>query len=89
MGGQHVNLRDPHPKKEKGGSSIFIHFPPSTSSARVTQLARGFSSTWKAAVESLSQDVMRSFSNFKNGTGIIQVGSGGFWGRGGGGGEGS
>ncbi|XP_074423718.1 vacuolar protein sorting-associated protein 52 homolog isoform X1 [Larus michahellis] len=39
---------------------------------RVTQLARGFSSTWKASVESLSQDVMRSFSNFKNGTGIIQ-----------------
>ncbi|XP_053907986.1 vacuolar protein sorting-associated protein 52 homolog isoform X1 [Cuculus canorus] len=40
--------------------------------ARVTQLARGFSSTWKAAVEALSQDVMRSFTNFKNGTGIIQ-----------------
>ncbi|NXK15530.1 VPS52 protein, partial [Herpetotheres cachinnans] len=40
--------------------------------ARVTQLARGFSSTWKTSVESLSQDVMRSFSNFKNGTGIIQ-----------------
>ncbi|KAM8985755.1 vacuolar protein sorting-associated protein 52 homolog [Ara ararauna] len=40
--------------------------------ARVTQLARGFSSTWKSAVEALSQDVMRSFSNFKNGTGIIQ-----------------
>ncbi|NXA44091.1 VPS52 protein, partial [Eudromia elegans] len=40
--------------------------------ARVTQLVRGFSSTWKAAVEALSQDVMRSFSNFKNGTGIIQ-----------------
>ncbi|XP_054663648.1 vacuolar protein sorting-associated protein 52 homolog [Grus americana] len=40
--------------------------------ARVTQLARGFSATWKASVESLSQDVMRSFSNFKNGTGIIQ-----------------
>ncbi|KAK2510357.1 hypothetical protein Q9233_017825, partial [Columba guinea] len=40
--------------------------------ARVTQLARGFSSTWKASVESLSQDVMRSFSNFKNGTSIIQ-----------------
>lgn len=40
--------------------------------ARVTQLVRGFSSTWKAAVEALSQDVMRSFSNFKNGTSIIQ-----------------
>lgn len=52
--------------------------------ARVTQLARGFSSTWKASVESLSQDVMRSFSNFKNGTSIIQVTistwGGGFWG---------
>nr|XP_025979347.1 vacuolar protein sorting-associated protein 52 homolog [Dromaius novaehollandiae] len=40
--------------------------------ARVTQLVRGFSSTWKASVEALSQDVMRSFSNFKNGTSIIQ-----------------
>lgn len=40
--------------------------------ARVTQLVRGFSGSWKVAVESLSQDVMRSFSNFKNGTSIIQ-----------------
>ncbi|CAM4565131.1 unnamed protein product [Lepidochelys kempii] len=40
--------------------------------ARVTQLVRGFSTTWKASVELLSQDVMRSFSNFKNGTSIIQ-----------------
>ncbi|CDQ70125.1 vacuolar protein sorting-associated protein 52 homolog [Oncorhynchus tshawytscha] len=40
--------------------------------ARITQLVRGFSSTWKQSVEALSQDVMRSFTNFKNGTGIIQ-----------------
>ncbi|XP_038598181.1 vacuolar protein sorting-associated protein 52 homolog [Tachyglossus aculeatus] len=40
--------------------------------ARVSQLARGFASTWKVSVESLSQDVMRSFTNFKNGTSIIQ-----------------
>uniref|UniRef100_A0A670HQT0 Vacuolar protein sorting-associated protein 52 homolog n=1 Tax=Podarcis muralis TaxID=64176 RepID=A0A670HQT0_PODMU len=40
--------------------------------AQVTQLVRGFAGTWKAAVESLSQDVMRSFTNFKNGTTIIQ-----------------
>ncbi|MEE6526738.1 hypothetical protein FKM82_027543, partial [Ascaphus truei] len=40
--------------------------------ARVAQLVRGFSSTWKQAVETLSQDVMRSFTNFKNGTSIIQ-----------------
>ncbi|KAJ8000122.1 hypothetical protein DPEC_G00201570 [Dallia pectoralis] len=40
--------------------------------ARITQLIRGFSSTWKQSVEALSQEVMRSFTNFKNGTGIIQ-----------------
>ncbi|XP_061110209.1 vacuolar protein sorting-associated protein 52 homolog isoform X3 [Conger conger] len=40
--------------------------------ARITQLVRGFSSSWKQSVEALSQDVMRSFTNFKNGTGIIQ-----------------
>ncbi|XP_060771388.1 vacuolar protein sorting-associated protein 52 homolog [Neoarius graeffei] len=39
---------------------------------RITQLVRGFSSTWKQSVEALSQDVMRSFTNFKNGTSIIQ-----------------
>ncbi|XP_076413378.1 vacuolar protein sorting-associated protein 52 homolog isoform X2 [Peromyscus maniculatus bairdii] len=40
--------------------------------ARVTQLIRGFGSSWKASMESLSQDVMRSFTNFRNGTSIIQ-----------------
>uniref|UniRef100_UPI003AAAD64C vacuolar protein sorting-associated protein 52 homolog n=1 Tax=Centroberyx gerrardi TaxID=166262 RepID=UPI003AAAD64C len=40
--------------------------------ARITQLVRGFSSTWKQSVEGMSQDVMRSFTNFKNGTSIIQ-----------------
>ncbi|TRY65737.1 hypothetical protein DNTS_005577 [Danionella cerebrum] len=39
---------------------------------RITLLVRGFSSTWKQSVEALSQDVMRSFTNFKNGTSIIQ-----------------
>ncbi|KAJ8267466.1 hypothetical protein COCON_G00126380 [Conger conger] len=41
--------------------------------ARITQLVQGFSSSWKQSVEALSQDVMRSFTNFKNGTGIIQL----------------
>lgn len=40
--------------------------------ARITQLVRGFSSSWKQSVEAMSQDVMRSFTNFKNGTSIIQ-----------------
>lgn len=39
---------------------------------RITQLIRGFSSSWKQSVEALSQEVMRSFTNFKNGTSIIQ-----------------
>uniref|UniRef100_A0A8C4XG70 Vacuolar protein sorting-associated protein 52 homolog n=2 Tax=Erpetoichthys calabaricus TaxID=27687 RepID=A0A8C4XG70_ERPCA len=40
--------------------------------ARASHLVRGFASSWKQSVENLSQDVMRSFTNFKNGTGIIQ-----------------
>ncbi|XP_077363755.1 vacuolar protein sorting-associated protein 52 homolog [Festucalex cinctus] len=40
--------------------------------ARICQLVRGFSASWKQSVEAMSQDVMRSFTNFKNGTGIIQ-----------------
>lgn len=40
--------------------------------ARISQLVRGFSSSWKQSVEGMSQDVMRSFTNFKNGTSIIQ-----------------
>lgn len=40
--------------------------------ARITQLVRGFSSSWKQSVEAMSQEVMRSFTNFKNGTSIIQ-----------------
>ncbi|XP_016389123.1 vacuolar protein sorting-associated protein 52 homolog isoform X3 [Sinocyclocheilus rhinocerous] len=43
-----------------------------TDEARITQLVRAFSSSWKQSVEALSQDVMRSFTNFKNGTSIIQ-----------------
>ncbi|XP_060706512.1 vacuolar protein sorting-associated protein 52 homolog isoform X2 [Hemiscyllium ocellatum] len=43
-----------------------------TEEGRVVQLVRGFAGTWKQSVENLSQDVMRSFTNFKNGTGIIQ-----------------
>lgn len=51
-----------------------VRFPDAfLRSARICQLVRGFSGTWKQSVEAMSQDVMRSFTNFKNGTGIIQV----------------
>ncbi|KAI0213670.1 Vacuolar protein sorting-associated protein 52-like [Lamellibrachia satsuma] len=39
---------------------------------RVTQLVRGFNSEWKKAIELINQDVMTSFTNFKNGTQILQ-----------------
>uniref|UniRef100_A0A8C4R357 Vacuolar protein sorting-associated protein 52 homolog n=2 Tax=Eptatretus burgeri TaxID=7764 RepID=A0A8C4R357_EPTBU len=43
------------------------------SESQVVPLVRGFAATWKQAIESISEDVMRSFTNFKNGTGIIQA----------------
>lgn len=45
----------------------------SSTLVRITQLVRGFSATWKQSVEAMSREVMRSFTNFKNGTSIIQV----------------
>jgi len=40
---------------------------------KVTQLVRGFNSDWKKAIELINHDVMTSFTNFKNGTQIMQV----------------
>ena len=40
---------------------------------RVDQLVRGFAANWKKSIEELNQDVMKSFTNFKNGTAILQV----------------
>ncbi|KAL4219562.1 Vacuolar protein sorting-associated protein 52 [Mactra antiquata] len=39
---------------------------------RVTQIVKGFNSDWKRALEYINQEVMRSFTNFKNGTQILQ-----------------
>ena len=40
---------------------------------RIQQLVRGFASDWKRSIENINQEIMRSFSNFKNGTTILQV----------------
>ena len=42
---------------------------------RINQLVRGFAADWKHSIESLNQEVMKSFSNFKTGTYILQVSS--------------
>lgn len=40
---------------------------------RIQQLVRGFATDWKHSIESINQDIMHSFSNFKTGTYILQV----------------
>ena len=40
---------------------------------RIQQLVRGFGAEWKRSIEVLNQEVMQSFTNFKNGTAILQV----------------
>lgn len=40
---------------------------------RVQQIIRGFNNDWKKALETINQEVMRAFTNFKNGTQILQV----------------
>ncbi|XP_064395792.1 vacuolar protein sorting-associated protein 52 homolog [Halichondria panicea] len=39
---------------------------------RIQQLVRGFASDWKKSIETLNHDIMQSFTNFKNGTAILQ-----------------
>lgn len=40
---------------------------------KITQLIRGFNSDWKRAIDNINADVMRSFTNFKSGTQILQA----------------
>ena len=40
---------------------------------RLQQLVRGFATDWKKSIEVLNQDIMQSFTNFRNGTAILQV----------------
>lgn len=39
---------------------------------RVQSIVRGFNNDWKRALELINGDVMRAFTNFKNGTQILQ-----------------
>ena len=39
----------------------------------IHQIVKGFSSDWKKALDLINQDIMRTFTNFKNGTAILQV----------------
>ncbi|XP_071948062.1 vacuolar protein sorting-associated protein 52 homolog [Antedon mediterranea] len=39
---------------------------------RIQKLVRDFVAEWKQAIENVNQEVMKSFTNFKNGTSILQ-----------------
>jgi hypothetical protein len=54
-------------------SSLEHHKPIRVGQGEVEQLVRGFSADWKKAIDDIDHEVMRSFSNFKNGTAILQV----------------
>lgn len=53
-------------------SSLEHHKPIRVGQGEVEQLVRGFSADWKKAIDDIDHEVMRSFSNFKNGTAILQ-----------------
>ncbi|XP_039256225.1 vacuolar protein sorting-associated protein 52 homolog [Styela clava] len=40
---------------------------------RVMPLVRSFTKNWKTSIQSINQEVMNSFTNFKNGTSILQA----------------
>ena len=39
----------------------------------LVRLVKGFATTWKSSMEALNHEVMEKFTNFKNGTAILQV----------------
>jgi hypothetical protein len=61
-------VKDVEPLLEKNQNQYV-----SVDERRVSQIVRGFATDWKRGIESINHDIMRSFSNLKNGTAILQV----------------
>uniref|UniRef100_A0A914CG91 Vacuolar protein sorting-associated protein 52 homolog n=1 Tax=Acrobeloides nanus TaxID=290746 RepID=A0A914CG91_9BILA len=40
---------------------------------KVTQIVRSFSADWKRSIEAINHEILQSFTNFKNGTNILQT----------------
>jgi hypothetical protein len=49
--------------------TTFIRF----SEGHVNPLIKNFTNDWKKSLELINQEIMRSFTNFKNGQSILQV----------------
>ncbi|XP_053380589.1 vacuolar protein sorting-associated protein 52 homolog isoform X2 [Mercenaria mercenaria] len=67
FGGMIMFVKDCEAHIERGNMEALRH-----EERRVTQLVKGFNADWKRALEYINQEVMRSFTNFKNGTQILQ-----------------
>lgn len=50
----------------------FIHISIDCS-AKAGPIIRNFNQNWKKSLEQINSEVMRSFTNFMNGTNILQV----------------
>lgn len=42
-------------------------------SEKVTGIVRSFSANWKKSIDAINKEILQSFTNFKNGTNILQV----------------
>ncbi|PVD21732.1 hypothetical protein C0Q70_17532 [Pomacea canaliculata] len=67
FGGMITFVRDCENLVDKGQLDTFAN-----QEKRVQQIIRGFNNDWKKALETINQEVMRAFTNFKNGTQILQ-----------------
>ncbi|KAJ8299910.1 hypothetical protein KUTeg_021429, partial [Tegillarca granosa] len=67
FGGMISFVKDCEVHIERGSSESLRH-----EERRVQQIVKGFNSDWKRALEFINGDVMRAFTNFKNGTQILQ-----------------
>ncbi|XP_065185383.1 vacuolar protein sorting-associated protein 52 homolog [Sycon ciliatum] len=68
FGGLMTFVKDTEPLVERGQAGRV-----KVDQGRLQQIVRGFSNDWKRNIDAINQDVMRSFSNFKNGQAILQA----------------
>ncbi|ELT91956.1 hypothetical protein CAPTEDRAFT_183678 [Capitella teleta] len=67
FGGMMMFVKEAEVLQERGQLDILKN-----QERRIVQIVRGFNSDWKHAIEMTNQETMRSFTNFKNGTQILQ-----------------
>ncbi|VDK83209.1 unnamed protein product [Onchocerca ochengi] len=56
------------PLIEQGHKQLLIRYSDS-----VTKIVRSFCAHWKKSIDAINNEIVRSFTNFKNGTNILQV----------------